>query len=187
MAGSGIEEVLELLYAKNAVPHIPSGKDVARAIRGHFLVDAALNAMLVSDTFSLPLSATLDEANTEPVVPQPSIDEDLESAKVLYNRLTENPDVSAEVCSSEALDRIARKLEGKKQSMLNSRTAVLWIKYMEMVDKLKLFIKAERTGNWMLHLNVTVFCCCRTYSLHKVRIHLLPTNARPPKYAPSSE
>ncbi|CAH3151809.1 unnamed protein product [Porites lobata] len=122
MAGSGIEEVLELVYAKNAVPHILSGKAVARAIRGHFLVDAALNAMLVSDTFSLPLSATLDEANTEeePVVPQPSIDEDLESAKVLYNRLTENPDVSAEVCSSEALDRIARKLEEKKQSMLNN-------------------------------------------------------------------
>ena len=101
MAGSGIEEVLELVYAKNAVPHILSGKAVAHAIRGHLLVDAALNAMLVSDTFSLPLSATLDEANTEeePVVPQPSIDEDLESAKVLYNRLTENADVSAEVCS----------------------------------------------------------------------------------------
>ena len=62
------------------------------------------------------------------------------------------PSVSAEVCSSEAPDRIARKLEEKKQSMLNSRTAVLWIKYMEMVDTLKLFIKAERTGNWMLHL-----------------------------------
>ena len=106
MAGSGIEEVLELEYTKNAVPHILSGKAVARAIREHFLVDAALNAMLVSDTLSLPLSATLDEANTEeePVVPQPSIDEDLESAKVLYNRLTENPDVSAEVCLSEALE-----------------------------------------------------------------------------------
>ena len=116
MAASGIEEVLELVYAKNAVPHILSGKAVARAIRGHFLVDAALNAMLVSDTFSLPLSATLDEANTEePVVQQPSIDEDLESAKVLYNQLTENPDVSVEVCSSEDLDRIARKLEEKKE------------------------------------------------------------------------
>jgi len=78
--------------------------------------------MLVSDTLSLPLSATLDEAITEeePVVPQPSINKDLESAKVLYDRLTENPDVSAEVCSSEALDRIARKLEEKKQSILNS-------------------------------------------------------------------
>ena len=153
MAVTGIEEVLELVYAKIAVPHILSGKAVAHAIRGHFLVDAALNAMLISDTFSLPLSATLDEANTEePVVPQPSIDEDLESAKVIYNRLTENPNVSAEVCSSEALDLIARKLEEKKQSMLKSRTAVLWIKYMEMVDTLKLFIKAETTCNWMLHL-----------------------------------
>lgn len=129
MAGSGIEEVLELLYAKNAVPHILSGKAVARAFRGHFLVDAALNAMLVSDTFSLPLSAILDEANIEeePVVPQPSIDEDLESAKVLYNRLTENPGVSGEVCSSEALDRIAKRLQEKKQSMLNSRTR--WLFY----------------------------------------------------------
>lgn len=41
MAGSGIENVLELVYAKNVVPHILSGKAVARAIRGHFLVDAA--------------------------------------------------------------------------------------------------------------------------------------------------
>ena len=154
MARSGIEAVLELVYATNAVPHILSGKAVARAIRGHFLVDAALNAMLVSHTFFLPLSAALDEANTEeePIVPQPSINEDLESAKVLYNRLTENPDVNAEVCSSEALDRIGRKLEEKKQSMLNSRPVVLWIKNMEMMDTLKLFIEAERTGNCMLHL-----------------------------------
>ena len=50
------------------------------------------------------------------VVPQPSINGDLESDKVPYNRLTENPDVS----SSEALDQIARKLKEKKQSMLNS-------------------------------------------------------------------
>ena len=59
MAGSGIEEMLELVYAKNVVPHILSGKALARAIRGHFLVDAAQNAMLVSDTFSLPLFSYL--------------------------------------------------------------------------------------------------------------------------------
>ena len=59
MAGSGIEEVLELVYAKNVVPHILSGKALARAIGGHFLVDAAQNAMLVSDTFSLSLFSYL--------------------------------------------------------------------------------------------------------------------------------
>ena len=43
MAGSGLQEVLELVFAKNAVGHMLTGKAVARAARGHFLVDAALN------------------------------------------------------------------------------------------------------------------------------------------------
>ena len=33
-----------------------------------------------------------------------------------------------------------------------SRTAKLWLKYIEYVEVLKLFIQAERTGNWNLHL-----------------------------------
>ena len=45
----------ELVYAKNAVSHMLSGKAIARAVRGHFLVDAALNALLVCNTFNLPL------------------------------------------------------------------------------------------------------------------------------------
>ena len=36
--------------------------------------------------------------------------------------------------------------------MQNSRTGALWIQYMKMVDILRKHIKAERTGNWMLHL-----------------------------------
>ena len=97
--GSGIEEILELVYAKNVVPHILSGKvTVARAIRGHRSVDAALNALLVSHTFHLPLSDTLDEVDTvedqqeATEAPRPSINEDLEQAKVSYSRLVENSD-----------------------------------------------------------------------------------------------
>ena len=55
MAGSGLQEVLELVYAKNAVGHTLSGKAVARAVRGHFLVDAALNILLLCNTFNIPL------------------------------------------------------------------------------------------------------------------------------------
>ena len=55
MAGSGLDDVLELAYAKNAVGHMLSGKAISRAIRGHFLVDAVLNSLLVSHTFTLPL------------------------------------------------------------------------------------------------------------------------------------
>ena len=43
-----VYDVLELVYAKNAVGHMLSGKAIARAMRGHFLLDAALNALLVS-------------------------------------------------------------------------------------------------------------------------------------------
>ena len=55
MAGSALQEVLELVYAKNAVGHTLTGKAVARVVRGHFLVDAALNILLVCNTFNIPL------------------------------------------------------------------------------------------------------------------------------------
>ena len=42
MKGSGLEEALETVYGPNAVIHMLSGKAVSRALRGHFLVEAAL-------------------------------------------------------------------------------------------------------------------------------------------------
>lgn len=64
MAGSGPEEVLELVYAKNAVGHMLSGKAVARAIRGNFLVDAVLNALLVCSAFEIPLPVNVSVEET---------------------------------------------------------------------------------------------------------------------------
>ncbi len=34
----------------------------------------------------------------------------------------------------------------------SSRTSALWVQYMNMIDILRKFIRAERTGNWELHL-----------------------------------
>ena len=42
--GSGLKEVLELIYAENA-----------RGLCGLFKVDAVLNTLLVSETFNVPL------------------------------------------------------------------------------------------------------------------------------------
>ena len=50
MAGSGLQQLLEIAFAPNAVIHMLSGKSVTRAVRGHFLVDAVLNAMIISET-----------------------------------------------------------------------------------------------------------------------------------------
>ena len=57
-----------------------------------------------------------------------------------------------EVCSSDVLERILMSMEAEKNSMATMRTAALWLQYMEMVDILRRFMKAERTGNLALHL-----------------------------------
>ncbi len=53
MAGSGFEQVFELIYAHNAVVHMLSGKAIARAVRAHLIVDAALNALVLSNAMKL--------------------------------------------------------------------------------------------------------------------------------------
>ena len=51
MEGSGLNVVLETIYGKNTIDHIIKGKAISRAIQGHFLVDAALNATLITQLF----------------------------------------------------------------------------------------------------------------------------------------
>ena len=57
MAGSGLKDVLESFYASNTVVHMLSGKAIARAIRGHFMVDAVLNAVILASSYNVPIPA----------------------------------------------------------------------------------------------------------------------------------
>ena len=50
---------------------------------------------------------------------------------------------------------VAKRLDDISKSMKASRTSTLWLQYMKMLDILRQFIKAERTGNWQLHLKST--------------------------------
>ena len=45
-AGSGLQQLLEVVLAQNSVTYMLTGKAIARAVRGHFLADAVLNAEL---------------------------------------------------------------------------------------------------------------------------------------------
>ena len=89
MAGSGLQEVLEDVYASNAVGHILSEKAFSRALRGHFLIDAALNTMLAASAYNLPLplnrqdedgdtddrlTADVEEEAENEAVPNPELD-----------------------------------------------------------------------------------------------------------------
>ena len=77
MEGSGLEKALENVYGKNTVNHIFSGKAIARALRGHFLVDAVLTIKLLSPLFPASQNFLIDTSqvsNEQTLTP-----EDLES------------------------------------------------------------------------------------------------------------
>ena len=62
----------------------------------------------------------------------------------------------SEICSNEILSKVEVILSAQKEKKSSSnRTAKLWIQYMIMVDIMKKFIRAERLGNWHLHLEAT--------------------------------
>ena len=136
MAGSGLEELLEVVYAGNTVCHMMSGKAVPRAARGHMLVDAAFNTMLLADAYNLPLPTKdiveqppvemTPAADTEPdeEVPktQETVTTDLTIASELYDQVMTSKMLMEELCSAEVLERIQSALNSKKETM-HMRTA----------------------------------------------------------------
>ena len=51
MSGSGLKELLELVYAPNAVTHMLSGKAVSRSVRGFMLVNIALHCLMTGNVW----------------------------------------------------------------------------------------------------------------------------------------
>jgi len=58
------------------------------------------------------------------------------------------------LASVGSLGKLASSLQQLKSQLMNeSRTAKLWLQYDRYVDIVKSFIRAERTGDWALHLS----------------------------------
>lgn len=53
------------MYAPNAVVHMLTGKAIARAVRAHLLVDAALNGLLLTSALGVPLSSQSNSEDDE--------------------------------------------------------------------------------------------------------------------------
>ena len=74
--------------------------------------------------------------------------------QTLYNDLMSgNEDVEKSV-SKDVLQRLRDLMITEKESLMESRTALLWMEYMDMIDIMRRFIKSERTGNWDMHVQV---------------------------------
>ena len=73
---------------------------------------------------------------------------DILEIKKLYESFISENDSIENVNKSEALSKLFNFLEKYKDRLaLRSRTARLWIQYLEYITIIKIFIRAERTGN----------------------------------------
>ena len=139
MAGSGLQELLETIYANNAVTHMLTGKAVQRAFRGLLLVDSALSAMIVSDEFNakapcivLAQDITEMEDESSTALPDQIVHEaettrsgdtgettptDIEAVGNLFDEVLTGKVTVEEACMSQELTRIIERLDVKKQSI----------------------------------------------------------------------
>ena len=79
-------------------------------------------------------------------------DENLNKAKDIFQSLFNRSISPEEAVNSDVFVTIAQKLENCKEKLRKKKTSALWIQYMKMVDILRKSIKAERTGDFDLHL-----------------------------------
>ena len=185
MSGCGLQDCLELLYASNAVIHMLSGKAIERAICGHFLIDATLNAMLMSKTFHLSVIDWLeDESSPNESEPQEItfLEEETHETRQLLKMLTKMHDCITEgtlpitaVQTSPDIQKFCDML-AQKNSLLISKNLKLWFQYMDMLDVLRKFLKAEKTGNWKLHLQamheILLYLAASGHNLYTKSVYL---------------
>ena len=60
------------------------------------------------------------------------------------------------LCKSKAIDDVQNLFSLHKNALKGRRTAHLWLQYMQMVDLLRKYVRAERLGNWLLHHKTTM-------------------------------
>ena len=121
MAGSGLEEVLETCYGPNIVGHMLAGKSVARALRGHYLVQSALYSILLQPAFS-PGDADddggLDALN----------EGDCHHLQQMYESVFSEKDQQFDIRDMDCLSQLLKFISARKVTMIQrSATAQLWV------------------------------------------------------------
>ena len=166
MRGSGLEDVFSEIFGPSTIDHIFSGKAYSRAVRAHFITQAALTGMLLDFLTNLACDDISDNSvvTNEAVLHQfaGAVSQDMVSAMVdLYKEsasgvLCDTADDTSVMMNANLVTLNTLLHDFMCAVSEHSRTSKFWISYMMYVDLLKLFILAERTGDWCLHLDVMV-------------------------------
>jgi len=133
MAGSGLKDILSLIYATNTVDKMLSGHAYARAIRGHFLMHEALGRIISHEITDI----------TE------------EEKKIIIELFSSSASLTVDdILKEDAVRRVSEKFQNTVTELVNrGPTARLWLQYFQMVTLVKHLIKADPSRNWLLHLH----------------------------------
>lgn len=147
MSGSGLDQIIETIYATNTVSHILTGKAVTRAVRAHFMVYDVLFFMLASRALDIPLD---EDTCCDSFSAQDS--EDWQVALTIFDQLLQGTISPDQLATFTELTTLRNMLIHTKHELYSNPTAQLWLQYMDMVEILRRFLRAERTGNWLQHM-----------------------------------
>ena len=131
MQNSGLKDLLSTVYAENTVGYMLDGKAVNRAVRGHFLVDDALNTLLLEKLVST------EDTCVDTLKIEPFSESEVAKANEIINELKVEKCVPNSLTDIKVNTMIAR-FDNLKTYLSKFRTARLWIfTYMDMIDNLK--------------------------------------------------
>lgn len=134
MSGSGLQGQWETVYATNSIKHMMTGHAYAHALRAHMLSAVSI------------VSLMLDTPNCLSGV-------NLDKLRALHSMLLKRECLEETVLHEHAVEQLTQILGDLEQEFsLRCKTGKLWIEYLKMVRTLLLFLRAERTGDWELHL-----------------------------------
>jgi len=131
MADSGLKEIMSVIFAPNSVDKILLGHAYSRAVRAHTLIQITLSQIIFKE-----ISFT---------------DKQKEQYKVHLDNF--NEELFENIESSKIVEELKLLFEEKIVELKNrGPTAKLWLQYFEMTALAKEFIRAERMGDWKMHL-----------------------------------
>ena len=131
---------MQVVYGENTVQHIVSGKAIAKALKGHFLLQSALRLQIIR------------LLQQEEVIRE----EDLNTLKSLRENFIDAKSHNENIINCKVIEKLNYALEKLMDGLGESlHTAKLWIQYICYIDIVKYFIATERTGNWQNNLGST--------------------------------
>lgn len=143
MGGSGLEEMWEEVFAKNSIVHMVNGHAYARALRAHSLSIAAIAHKLLEWCEEEGFLSSSDIQALRKI-----------HSDVFNGSTTDDSFLFTLEPVLNAISSAMKKLEER------SRTAKLWLQYCNNVSIMLDFVRAERTGDWELHLFCVLSMLC---------------------------